>query len=164
MLYPATYIKPLKLFFENKRGLLWAATCLERPLLACISDGRSKEVLLYHITIRNLGKASGPSFFFSSLRRGHGRRKILMDSHPYIRPSDLACAIAHVHITHAKVKSGDWNTALLTWSGIKKRLFVSNFWQTISKHIRFKLIWLISLSKIFPNSDSIKTLQPKLIL
>ena len=38
-----------------------------------------------HITIRNLGIASGLRFFlvFFSLRGGHGSRKILMDSHPY---------------------------------------------------------------------------------
>ena len=34
------------------------------------------------ITIRNLGIASGLRFYFP--RGGHGRRKILMDSHSYI--------------------------------------------------------------------------------
>ena len=36
--------------------------------------------------IKNLGIASGPIFFFFflSLRGGHGRRTILMDSHAYI--------------------------------------------------------------------------------
>ena len=37
---------------------------------------------IYHITIRNLGIAPGPSFI-SSPRGGHGRREILMESHPY---------------------------------------------------------------------------------
>ena len=37
-----------------------------------------------HITSRNLGIAYGPSFFFLSSSRGcHGKRKLLMDSHPY---------------------------------------------------------------------------------
>ena len=40
-----------------------------------------------HITIRNLGIASGLRFFlflfFLSTRGGHGRRTILMDSHSY---------------------------------------------------------------------------------
>ena len=40
-----------------------------------------------HTTIRNLGIASGPSFFFS--RVGHGRRKILMDSHPYSHETNI---------------------------------------------------------------------------
>ena len=34
-----------------------------------------------HITIRNLGIASGLRFFFP--RGGHGRRQMLMDPHPY---------------------------------------------------------------------------------
>ena len=38
---------------------------------------------IYHITIRNLGIASGPNFFFLSPRGGRGRRNILMDYHPY---------------------------------------------------------------------------------
>ena len=36
-----------------------------------------------HTTIRNLGIASGPSFFF------HGRRKFLMDSHPYSHETSI---------------------------------------------------------------------------
>ena len=40
-------------FLKKKRGLRWAATCLERPLSACSSGGHSKEVLLYsHKNIR----------------------------------------------------------------------------------------------------------------
>ena len=35
-----------------------------------------------HTTIRNLGIASGPSFF-------HGRRKILMDFHPYSHETSI---------------------------------------------------------------------------
>ena len=35
---------------------------------------------IYHITIRNLGIASGPIFFHVH-EGGHGRRKILMDSY-----------------------------------------------------------------------------------
>ena len=44
-----------------------------------------------HTTIKNLGIASGPSFFFflSSPRGGHGRRKILMDSHPYSHETSI---------------------------------------------------------------------------
>ena len=43
-----------------------------------------------HTTIRNLGIASGPSFFFFlSLQGGHGRRKILMDSHPYSHETSI---------------------------------------------------------------------------
>ena len=38
---------------------------------------------IYHITIRNLGIASDPSFFFFCHEGGHGKKKILMDSHPY---------------------------------------------------------------------------------
>ena len=38
---------------------------------------------IYHITIRTLGIASGPVFFFSSPRGGHGRGTILMDFYPY---------------------------------------------------------------------------------
>ena len=41
------------------------------------------------IPIRNLGIASGPSFFFSSPRGGHGRRKNLMDSHPYSHETSI---------------------------------------------------------------------------
>ena len=41
-----------------------------------------------HTTIRNLGIA-GPSFFFSSPRGGHRRRKILMDSHPYSHETSI---------------------------------------------------------------------------
>ena len=37
-----------------------------------------------HTTIRNLGIASGPS-----PRGGHGRRKILMDSHPYSHETSI---------------------------------------------------------------------------
>ena len=41
-------------------------------------------------TIRNLGIASSPSFFFfPSPRGGHGRRKILMDSHPYSHETSI---------------------------------------------------------------------------
>ena len=32
---------------------------------------------------QKFGHSLRPQFFFSSLRRGHGRRKIWMDSHPY---------------------------------------------------------------------------------
>ena len=39
---------------------------------------------IYHITIRNLGIASGPSPL-----GGHGRRKILMDSHPYSHKTSI---------------------------------------------------------------------------
>ena len=45
-----------------------------------------------HTTIRNLGIASGPSFFFfffSSPRGDHERRKILMDSHPYSHETSI---------------------------------------------------------------------------
>ena len=44
-----------------------------------------------HTTIKNLGIASGPSFFFFLLspRGGHGRRKILMDSHPYSHETSI---------------------------------------------------------------------------
>ena len=44
-----------------------------------------------HTKIRNLGIASGPSFFFFflSLRGGHGRRKILMDSHSYSHKTSI---------------------------------------------------------------------------
>ena len=47
-----------------------------------------------HTTIRNLGIAFGPIFFFFfffffSLRGGHGRRKILMDSHPYSHETSI---------------------------------------------------------------------------
>ena len=38
-----------------------------------------------HTTIRNLGIASGPSFS----TRDHGRRKILMDSHPYSHETSI---------------------------------------------------------------------------
>ena len=41
-----------------------------------------------HTTIRNFGIASGPSFFLSP-RGGHGRRKILMDSHPYSHETSI---------------------------------------------------------------------------
>ena len=40
-----------------------------------------------HTTIRILGIASGPSFFFS--RGGHGRRTFLMDSHPYSHETSI---------------------------------------------------------------------------
>ena len=42
-----------------------------------------------HTTIRNLGISSSPSFFFSSPRGGHGRRKFLMDSHPYSHETSI---------------------------------------------------------------------------
>ena len=38
-----------------------------------------------HTTIRNLGIASGPSFFLGGLER----RKILMDSHPYSQETSI---------------------------------------------------------------------------
>ena len=41
---------------------------------------------IYHIAIRNLGIASGPSFF---PRGGHGRSKILIDSHPYSHETSI---------------------------------------------------------------------------
>ena len=41
-----------------------------------------------HTTSRNLGIASGPSFFLSP-RGGHGRRTILMDSHPYSHETSI---------------------------------------------------------------------------
>ena len=40
-----------------------------------------------HTTIRNLGIA--PPVFFLSPRGGHGRRKILMDSHPYSHETSI---------------------------------------------------------------------------
>ena len=45
-----------------------------------------------HTTIRNLGIASGPSFFFFfflSPRGGHGRRQILINSHPYSHETSI---------------------------------------------------------------------------
>ena len=39
---------------------------------------------IYHITIRNLGIPSSPS-----PRGGHGRRKILTDSHPYSNETSI---------------------------------------------------------------------------
>ena len=52
-----------------------------------------------HITIRNLGIASGLRLFFSSPRGGHGR-KFLMDSHP----SSYETSIFTLGAPHEKVQ------------------------------------------------------------
>ena len=62
---------------------------------------------IYHITIRNLGIASGPVFFFFfKSTGGHGRRKILMDSHPYSHET----AIFTLGAPHEEVRG--WQTKL----------------------------------------------------
>ena len=54
----------------------------------------SKYVPYMHITIINLGIASVLGFFFSSPRGGHGRRKILLDSHPYSHETSIFTLVA----------------------------------------------------------------------
>ena len=45
---------------------------------------------IYHITIRNLGIASAPSFFFFQVhKRVIEKEKILMDSHPYSHETSI---------------------------------------------------------------------------
>ena len=60
-----------------------------------------------HTTIRNLGIASGPSFFkiFLSPQGGHGRRKILMDSHPYSHETSIfTLGAPHVEVQGRQTK------------------------------------------------------------
>ena len=66
-----------------------------------------------HTTIRNLSIASGPSFFFFfflSPRGGHGRRKNLMDSHPYSHETSIFTLGA----PHEEVQGRQ--TKLLPWA------------------------------------------------
>ena len=57
---------------------------------------------IYHITIRNLGIAYGPSFL--SPRGGNERRKILMDSHPYSHETIFTLSAPHEEVQGRQTK------------------------------------------------------------
>ena len=61
-----------------------------------------------HITIRDLDIASGLRFFiffFQSSQGGHGRRKILMDSHPYSHETSIfTLGVPHEEVQGRQMK------------------------------------------------------------